>query len=319
MKIGVFDSFCVNPGDMNWEGLKEFGEFEVYDRISKNNISELAADVEIILTNKTIIKADLMDQLPKLKYIGVLATGYNTVDIAAAKQRGIIVANVPAYSTNSVAQMVFAHLLNITQQVAHYAIQAHEGVWTRQSNFCYSDTEITELHGLKLGIVGYGNIGEAVARIAIEFGMQVYAYTHKSPLQLPTHVKPLPLDDLFVQCDVVSLHCPLTDKNRGMVNAEILHTMKPNAILINTSRGGLLNEQDVADALNGDVIAAAGMDVLSHEPPRIDNPLLTAKNCYITPHIAWATKSARNRLLEITLQNIREFVNGKTVINNVAK
>lgn len=319
MKIGVFDSFCVNPGDMNWEGLKEFGEFEVYDRISKNNISELATDADIILTNKTVIKADLMDQLPKLKYIGVLATGYNTVDIAAAKQRGIIVANVPAYSTYSAAQMVFAHLLNITQQVAHYAIQAREGVWTRQSNFCYSDTEITELHGLKLGVVGYGNIGEAVARIAIGFGMHVYAYTHKSPLQLPTHVKPLLLDELFAQCDVVSLHCPLTDKNKGMVNAEILHTMKPNAILINTSRGGLLNEQDVADALNGNMIAAAGMDVLSHEPPRSDNPLLTAKNCYITPHIAWATKSARNRLLEITLQNIREFINGKTVINNVVK
>lgn len=259
-----------------------------------------------------------MAALPQLKYIGVLATGYNIVDVAAAKERGIIVTNIPAYSTPSVAQMVFAHLLNIAQQVKHHSDEVRSGRWSASKDFCFWDTPLLELRGMKIGIVGLGHTGYTTARIAIGFGMEVYAYTSKSSFQLPPEIKKMELDQLFAECDIVSLHCPLTEDTRELVNARRLKLMKPSAILINTGRGPLVNEQDLADALNNGQIFAAGLDVLSQEPPCPDNPLLTARNCYITPHIAWASTAARTRLMNILLDNVKGYLNGK-VINNVAR
>ncbi len=318
MKIVVLDGYAANPGDLNWDELKAMGECTVYDRTAPGEVLERAAGAEIVLTNKTVIDAGHIAALPALKYIGVLATGYNIVDIDAAKAHGIIVTNIPAYSTASVAQMVFAHLLNIASQVQHHSEEVHKGRWTRSKDFCFWDTPLIELRGKKLGIVGLGHTGMATARIAFGFEMEVCAYTSKSPLQLPHGIKKMELDELFAQCDVVSLHCPLTDATREMVNARRLALMKPTAILINTGRGPLVNEQDLADALNSGRIFAAGVDVLSQEPPRADNPLLTARNCYITPHIAWASTAARQRLTGIMLDNIRAYLAGKPV-NNVAK
>ena len=318
MKIVVLDGYAANPGDLNWDELKAMGECTVYDRTAPSEVLERAAGAEIVLTNKTVIDAGHIAALPALKYIGVLATGYNIVDIAAAKAHGISVTNIPAYSTASVAQMVFAHLLNIASQVQHHSEEVHKGRWTRSKDFCFWDTPLIELRGKKLGIVGLGHTGMATARIAFGFEMEVCAYTSKSPLQLPHGIKKMELDELFAQCDVVSLHCPLTDATREMVNARRLALMKPTAILINTGRGPLVNEQDLADALNSGRIFAAGVDVLSQEPPRADNPLLTARNCYITPHIAWASTAARQRLTGIMLDNIRAYLAGKPV-NNVAK
>lgn len=319
MEIVVFDGYAVNPGDLNWEGLKEFGNYTIYDRTKPEEVIERAKNADAILTNKVFITNKIMEALPRLKYIGILSTGYNTVDIEAARKRNIVVTNVPAYSTNSVAQMVFAHILNITQQVDHYNNEVRNGKWTRSDDFCFVDTPLIELTGLKIGIIGYGNIGQAVTRIAWGFGMKVCTYSHKSWLQLPRDVEQLSLDELYAQSDIITLHCPLDDKNRGMINAQSLKKMKRSAILINTGRGGLINEQDLADALNNDMITAAGLDVLSTEPPMADNPLLTAKNCYITPHIGWATKEARNRLIKTIMENLRQFVNGDKVKNNVAK
>lgn len=319
MEIVVFDGYAVNPGDLNWEGLKEFGNYTIYDRTKPEEVIERAKNADAILTNKVFITNKIMEALPRLKYIGILSTGYNTVDIEAARKRNIVVTNVPAYSTNSVAQMVFAHILNITQQVDHYNNEVRNGKWTRSDDFCFVDTPLIELTGLKIGIIGYGNIGQAVTRIAWGFGMKVCTYSHKSWLQLPRDVEQLSLDELYAQSDIITLHCPLDDKNRGMINVQSLKKMKRSAILINTGRGGLINEQDLADALNNDMITAAGLDVLSTEPPMADNPLLTAKNCYITPHIGWATKEARNRLINTIMENLRQFVNGDKVKNNVAK
>lgn len=319
MEIVVFDGYAVNPGDLNWEGLKEFGNYTIYDRTKPEEVIERAKNADAILTNKVFITDKTIEALPKLKYIGILSTGYNTVDIQAARKRNIVVTNIPAYSTNSVAQMVFAHILNITQRVAHYNKEVREGKWTKSDDFCFVDTPLIELTGLKIGIIGYGNIGQAVTRIAWGFGMKVCTYSHKSWLQLPRDVEQLSLDELYAQSDIITLHCPLDDKNRGMINAQSLKKMKHSAILINTGRGGLINEQDLADALNNDVITAAGLDVLSTEPPMADNPLLTAKNCYITPHISWATKEARNRLINTVMENLRQFTGGDKVKNNVAK
>ncbi|GAE17109.1 D-3-phosphoglycerate dehydrogenase [Bacteroides pyogenes JCM 6292] len=249
--------------------------------------------------------------MPALKYIGVLATGYNVVDVAAAKERGIVVTNIPAYSTSSVAQMVFAHILNITQRVGYYSEEVHKGRWTQSADFCFRDTPLIALRDKKIGLIGLGNTGYTTARIAIGFGMQVYAFTSKSPFQLPPEIKKKELDELFSECDIVSLHCPLTEETRGLVNARRLALMKPTSILINTGRGPLVNEQDLADALNSGKIYAAGVDVLSTEPPRADNPLLTAKNCYITPHIAWATTAARERLINLAVGNLQAYINGK--------
>ena len=318
MKIIVLDGYGLNPGDLSWDGMEALGELKVYDRTSPSELLERSAGAEVLITNKTLITADDMEALPQLKYIGVLATGYNVVDIEAAKARGIVVTNIPAYSTSSVAQMVFAHILNITQRVGHYAEDNSKGRWTESVDFCYWDTNLVELDGKKMGIVGFGNIGKATARIAQAFGMEVWVYTSKEQHELPEGMKKASLDDLFAACDVVSLHCPLTPETKGMVNAERLKLMKSQAILINTGRGPLIDEQDLADALNEGRIGAAGLDVLSVEPSVKENPLLGAKNCFITPHIAWATKEARTRLMDIAVGNLKAYIEGH-IINNVAK
>lgn len=319
MKIVVLDGYAMNPGDLSWEELKMLGDdCTIYERTFPEEVLERAKGAEVLLTNKTALRAAQIEALPDLKYIGVLATGYNVVDIEVAKKRGIIVTNIPAYSTQSVAQMVFAHILNITNRVEHYSEEVRKGEWTRSRDFSYWNTPLVELSGLKIGIVGLGNTGQATARIALGFGMEVYAFTSKSSLQLPPEIKSKTLDEIFSECDIVSLHCPLTETTRNLVNAERLAMMKPTAILINTGRGPLVNEKDLADALNNGVIAAAGVDVLSSEPPKADNPLLTAKNCFITPHIAWATHAARARLMKIAVDNLRGYISGN-VINNVAK
>ena len=318
MKIVVLDGYGLNPGDLSWKGMEALGELTVYDRTSPSELMERSEGAEALITNKTLITAENMEALPELKYIGVLATGYNVVDIEAAKARGIVVTNIPAYSTSSVAQMVFAHILNITQRVGHYAEENSKGRWTNNADFCYWDTDLVELDGKKMGIVGFGNIGQATARIAQAFGMEVLLYTSKEQLALPQGMRKVALDELFAESDVISLHCPLTPDTKEMVNAERLKLMKPGAILVNTGRGPLVNEQDLADALNEGRIAAAGLDVLSVEPANADNPLLGAKNCFITPHIAWATKEARTRLMQIAVQNLKSYQEGY-IINNVAK
>ena len=318
MKIVVLDGYGLNPGDLSWSAWEALGELKVYDRTSPSELLERSAGAEVLVTNKTLITANDMVSLPELKYIGVLATGYNVVDIDAAKARGIVVTNIPAYSTSSVAQMVFAHVLNITQRVGYYANENTQGRWTNNADFCYWDTNLVELDGKKMGIVGYGNIGKATARIALAFGMEVLAYTSKEQKDLPQGIKKATLDELFTESDVVSLHCPLTPETKELVNADRLKTMKPSAILVNTGRGPLVNEQDLADALNEGRIAGAGLDVLSVEPSVANNPLLSAKNCFITPHIAWATKEARTRLMDIAINNLRSYQEGN-IINNVAK
>ena len=318
MKIVVLDGYGLNPGDLSWDAVSQLGELTVYDRTSSEEVIERSAGAEAILTNKTVITAEIMEALPDLKYIGVLATGYNVVNIDAAREKGIVVTNIPAYSTPSVAQMVFAHILNIAQQVQHHSGEVRKGRWTNNADFCFWDTPLIELREKKIGLVGLGHTGFNTARIAIGFGMQVTAYTSKSSLQLPPEIKKRTLDELFSECDIVSLHCPLTDETKELVNAERLRLMKPTAILINTGRGPLVNEQDLADALNAGKLYAAGLDVLSSEPPKADNPLLTARNCYITPHIAWASLEARTRLMDILVENIKAFQAGKPV-NNVAR
>lgn len=317
MKIVVLDGYAANPGDLSWDALKALGECIIYDRTTPEELLERAKDAEVLLTNKVVINADTMAKLPQLKYIGVLATGYNIIDTEAAHARGIIVTNIPAYSTNSVAQMVFAHLLNITQRVGHYSHHIKkDAAWTNSKDFCYWDTPLMELDGLKMGIIGLGNTGMATAKIALSFGLEVYAFTSKPQSELPEGIKSAPMDEIFKQCDIVSLHCPLTEKTKYLINTERLKTMKPTAIVINTGRGPLVNEQDLADALNKGIIYAAGVDVLSVEAPKADNPLLSAKNCFITPHIAWATKAARERLMDITVHNLKGFTNGE-VVNRV--
>ena len=317
MKIVVLDGYALNPGDLSWTGMEALGELTVYERTSPTEVLERSAGAEVLITNKTVITAEHMAVLPQLKYIGVLATGYNVVDIDEARNRGIVVTNIPAYSTASVAQMVFAHVLNITQRVGYYAAENAKGRWTNSIDFCYWDTDLVELDGKKMGVVGLGNIGRATARIAQAFGMEVLVFTSKEQSALPEGMKKVTLDELFAQSDVVSLHCPLTPDTKEMVNAARLKTMKPSAILINTGRGPLVNEQDLADALNEGRIAAAGLDVLSVEPSVLGNPLFSARNCFITPHIAWATKEARIRLMDIAVNNLKSYQEG-TIINNVA-
>ena len=309
MKIVILDGFTANPGDLSWKGLEELGTLTVYDRTRPEETVARAADAEIILTNKVIISREVMAQLPLLKYIGVLATGYNVVDIEAAHERGIIVTNVPAYSTESVAQMVFAHLLTVTNRTEHYAIQNRKGRWTSNSDFCYWDFPHMELAGKTFGIVGLGNIGRRVAEIALAFGMQVKALTSKSANVLPAGIEKVDMEELLASSDVISLHCPLTDSTRHLINRETLQHMKPSAILINTGRGPLVDDQAVASALAEGQLAAFCADVLTEEPPKADNPLLSQPNAFITPHIAWATEEARNRLLQVAISNVRAFLN----------
>jgi glycerate dehydrogenase len=287
------------------------GEVTVYDRTKAEETVVRAAEAEIVLTNKVIISRETIAQLPKLKYIGVLATGYNVVDIEAAHERGITVTNVPAYSTESVAQMVFAHLLTVTNRTEHYAIENRKGRWTENPDFCYWDFPHMELAGKTFGIVGLGNIGRRVAEIATAFGMHVKAMTSKSADALPANIEKATLEDLLSTSDVLSLHCPLTDTTRHLINRETLRQMKPAAILINTGRGPLVNDQDVADALAGGRLAAFCADVLTEEPPKADNPLLKESNAYFTPHIAWASTEARKRLIQVAVDNVCQFINGQ--------
>lgn len=317
-KIVVLDGYAMNPGDLSFAGLEALGNCTVYDFTRPEEVIPRAQEAEMVLTNKTRLTAESIAALPKLEYIGVLATGYNNVDIGAARQRGIVVSNVPAYSTASVAQLAFAHILNITMQVQHHSEEVHKGRWMRNRDFCFWDNTLIELEGKTIGLVGFGHTGQATAAIALGFGMKVLAYTSKPQDRLPEGVRSVSMDELFRSSDIVSLHCPLTPDTRGLVNAERIAQMKPTAILINTSRGPVVDERALADALNAGRLYAAGVDVLSSEPPKEDNPLLTAKNCYITPHIAWATKEARERLMAITTENVRAFLAGHP-INDVTR
>lgn len=313
MKITVLDGYGLNPGDLSWEGIARLGDLTVYDRTPAELTAERAADSEIVLTNKTVIDANTIEKLPKLKYIGVLATGYNIVDTEAARKHGITVTNIPAYSTMSVAQTVFALILAVTNRVEHYTEENRAGRWSRNPDFCYWDTRLTELAGKTMGIAGLGHIGKAVAGIAVAFGMKVIAYTSKSQEELPEGITKCDIETLFSASDIVSLHCPLAPDTRHMANRERLATMKPDAILINTARGPLVNDQAVADALKAGKLRAYGADVITTEPPSPDNPLLSAPNAYITPHIAWATEEARCRLMQIATDNIAAFISGKPI------
>ena len=308
MKIVILDSYGANPGDLSWDGLKEIGELTVYDRTKPEETLARAAGADIVLTNKVVLGRKEIEQLPCLKYIGVLATGYNVVDTEAAHKHGITVTNVPAYSTESVAQMVFAHLLTVTNRTEHYAIQNREGRWSRNPDFCYWDTPLTELAGKTFGIVGLGNIGKRVAEIALAFGLKVKALTSKTADALPAGIEKATMEQLLAAADIVSLHCPLTDTTRHMINAETLKLMKPTAVLINTGRGPLVSDADVAKALETGTIAAYCADVVTEEPPKADNPLLSQPHAYLTPHIAWATREARIRLLDIAVSNVKAWV-----------
>lgn len=317
MKIVVLDGYTLNLAEAFQKELADLGECLYYDRTPAEKVLERLQEAEVAFTNKVVLSEEIIAALPKLKYIGVLATGYNVVDIEAAKMRGIVVTNIPAYSTESVAQTVFAHLLTISNQVAHYTEEARTGMWCKCPDFTYTNTPLLEWNGKTMGIVGLGNIGLAVARIALAFGMKVIAYTSKKKEELPEGISSVSKKELFQQSDVLSLHCPLTSETREFVCAETLSWMKPTAIIINTSRGLVVNEADLAQALNEEKICAAGVDVLSTEPPKEDNPLLSARNCYITPHIAWATLEARTRLMRIAVDNLKSYQAGN-VKNNVA-
>lgn len=317
MRICILDGYSLNPGDLDWSPVERLGDVTLFDRTPADKIVERAADADIVLTNKVPFSADTLRQLPRLRFICVLATGYNIIDTEAAARQGVVVANIPAYSTMSVAQMAFAHILNITNHVASYAREVADGKWTNCPDFCFWDSALTELAGKTMGIVGLGNTGMATARIAVALGMKVVALTSKSADTLPEGITPAPLDDVLASADVVSLHCPLTPSTRHLINAASIAKMKPSAILINTGRGPLVDEQAVADALNGGRLAAFGADVLSQEPPRGDNPMLSARNCFLTPHIAWATLEARTRLMSTATENVRQFIAGEPVANRV--
>ena len=313
MKIVILDGYTANPGDLSWGSLKEMGEVTVYERTRREEIAGRAADADIVLTNKVVMDREMMALLPRLKYIGVLATGYNVVDIEAAREKDIIVTNVPAYSTESVAQTVFAHLLTVTNRTEHYAEQNRQGRWAENRDFCYWDTELTELAGKTMGIVGLGHIGRRVAEIALAFGMQVKAMTSKKAEELPAGIQKAELQSLLASADVVSLHCPLTEGTKHLIHRETLRLMKPSAILINTGRGPLVDDEALAEALNEGRLRAYCADVVTEEPPKADHPLLHAPNAFITPHIAWATVEARKRLLQTAIGNVEAFVNGHPV------
>ena len=302
--IVILDGFTANPGDISWAAIESLGNCKIYDRTGEADVVARAADADIVLTNKTLITQKSLAALPRLRYIGVLATGYNTVDVQAAQQRGILVCNVPEYSTPNVTQAVFALLLELTNRTGHHSQTVHEGRWSASPDFCYWDGELVELAGRTLGIVGYGRIGKAVAAVGRAFGMQILAH-RRTASDDPQFVS---LDRLLSESDVVSLHCPLVPDTKELINAARLAQMKPSAFLINTARGALIHEPDLAAALNTERIAGAGLDVLSVEPPLASNPLLSARNCVMTPHIAWATRNARLRLLEVTAANIRSYL-----------
>lgn len=316
-RIVVLDAYTLNPGDLSWDELRELGECTIYDRTPADAVVDRARDAAIVLTNKTPVPAEAIERLDQLEYIGVLATGYNIVDAGAARQRGIPVTNVPTYGTNAVAQMTMAHVLNLTQHVGYHAEAVRNGRWADCDDFCFWDRPLIELNGLTMGIVGFGRIGQATARLALALGMRVLVHTPEE-VQAQQGVEPVSLDRLLRESDVVSLHCPLTEETHHLINGPRLAMMKPSALLINTSRGPLVDEPALAAALNEGRIAGAGLDVLSVEPPPPDHPLPAAKNCYVTPHIAWAARASRQRLMQIAVDNIRAFLSGepRNVVND---
>lgn len=311
MNIVILDGCTLNPGDLSWDGFSEFGNIEVYDFTPPEEVKTRAAEAEIIFTNKTRLTADILEQLPKLRFIGVLATGFDVVDVAAAGKKGIPVSNIPAYGTDSVAQMVFAHILNLTTRVEGHAESVVKGQWSGNRDFCYWNWPLTELAGKTLGIIGLGRIGRKVAEIGKAFGMKVCGYDPNPPGGF--RIETVGLSDLCTRADFISLHCPLTKETRRLIDADALRMMKKSAVLINTSRGGLVDTPALAEALRNGEIAAAGLDVLEDEPPPADHPLFRLPNCRITPHIAWATLEARQRLMDIAIGNLRAFVNGNPV------
>jgi len=310
MRIVVLDGYTLNPGDLSWAPLEALGDCAVHDYTARHETLRRAQGAQIILTNKTVLDRPILEQLPQLKYVGVLATGYNVVDVAACGERKIIVTNVPRYGTSSVAQMVFALLLELAQHVGHHAQTVRDGRWSAGRDFCYWDFPLVELEGLTMGIVGLGRIGTAVGRLARAFGMKVLAHD-ALPQEPQEGVRLVSLEELLASSDVVTLHCPLTEQTRELIDARRLAMMKPAAFLINTSRGPVIQERDLAEALNAGRLGGAGLDVLAVEPPPADNPLLRARNCLIAPHIAWATRSARKRLLDIAVANVKAFLEGR--------
>ncbi len=312
MNIVVLDGFTLNPGDLSWAPLGELGSFRVYDRTDAGEVLSRAEGAEILLTNKVVVDGGHIRKLSSLKYIGVLATGTNVVDLAAARERAIPVTNIPAYGTLSVAQTTLALLLELAQRVGHHAQTVRDGRWSRTPDFCYWDGSLVELAELNFGIVGFGRIGQTVAKLAAAFGMNVLVHSSTSRPDTSA-IRFVELDLLFRECDVVSLHCPLTPKTKNLVDAKRLSLMKPSAFLLNTSRGPLVDEAALADALNSGRLAGAALDVLSEEPPLADNPLIHARNCMITPHYAWATYAARSRLMKTAVENVRAFLDGKPI------
>jgi glycerate dehydrogenase len=308
MKIVILDGYTLNPGDLSWEGLEKVGDCQIYDRTPPALVVQRAIDADILMTNKTPVSRRAIFQLTNLKYIGVLATGYNIVDIEAARERNIPVTNVPTYGTRSVAQMTFAHILELTQHTGLHSGLVRNGEWSRAKDWCFWNKPLVELEGLTLGIVGFGRIGQATGRLAVAFGMKVIAADPLLPKGKHKDIEVVDLDVLLRESDYVCLHCPLTPDTDQMINSEKIRLMKKSAILINTSRGQLINEHDLAKALNEERIAGAGLDVLRVEPPTPDNPLLNAKNCLITPHIAWATKAARIRLMNVVVENLNAYL-----------
>ncbi|NNU78649.1 D-2-hydroxyacid dehydrogenase [Clostridium estertheticum] len=318
MKIVVLDGFTLNPGDLSWKEFEKLGELKVYDRTSLDEIVDRAYDCEIILTNKTPLSMDTLKKLPKIKYIGVLATGYNVVDVKAAKEMGIIVTNTPAYGTNSVAQFVFALLLEICHHVGEHNEVVRKGAWTNSKDFCFWNYPMIELAGKTMGIIGMGRIGVVTSTIALAFGMNVLAYNpSKKESLISDTFKYVELDQLYEGADVISLHCPLFEETKGIINKDSIKKMKDGVIIINTSRGPLIVEEDLAHALNSGKVAGVGLDVMSVEPVQMDNPLMRAKNCLITPHIAWAPKESRERLMNIAVDNLAQFVKGRPI--NIVK
>ena len=319
MKIVILDGYTLNPGDLSWNDLAQLGKIEIYDRTSPEEVAERCEGFQAIITNKALITQETIQSLPDLEYIGVTATGVNIVDCKAAAEHSIPVTNVPGYGPKSVAQMTFAHILNLTQRTGHHANEVSEGRWASCPDFCFSDFPLVELDGLTLGIFGYGTIGKETARIGRAFGMKVIAHSRSLNENVGGEVEAVSMDTLFRQSDVLSLHCPLTPETDRVVNSDNLAKMKPSAFLINTGRGQLVDEEALADALNAGHLAGAGLDVLSSEPPSPDNPLPQAKNCFVSPHIAWATLAARRRLLDATVANLQAFLEGVSinVVNGV--
>lgn len=318
MKIVVLDGYTLNPGDLTWAGIEKFGEVSVYDRTAPEEIRERLAGAEIVFTNKTPLTREHFAANPRIRFVGVLATGYNVVDIAAARERGIPVCNIPTYGTMAVAQFATALMLELCHRVGRHADSVKAGDWSRGNDFCYWLNPLIELDGKTLGIVGFGRIGQAFGRIAQSLGMKILAVDDYPDRQLESDtLRYTTLDDLYANADVISLHCPLFDNNRGMIDKAAIGRMKPGVLILNTSRGPLINEADLAEALKSGHVAGAALDVLSSEPPSPSNPLLSAPNCIVTPHIAWATKEARTRLMNIATDNLSAFLKGaaQNVVN----